>query len=665
MPAPRSPQSLREVKATKYPRFRYYVTGGAAMLSAYFFLDFPALLSGFGVPTGFSYVFSALTPLGLLMYPFISRGAGQLKKYRRHVKEQCSGQLNVIKKGNGNYTGIRPGLTLGHDVKTGEELIWENRKMVTHAMVTGTTGKGKSSFLFSLLCQQCLRGGGAIFIDGGKNIETLKKLIWICKKAGRLDELRIVDPRTPKHGHTYNPLAGDDPDLIANKIQNVLNPTPVGSDSEYYANRIYHATLTMSQALQQLGKSFNFRDVLCLFDSPEVSIKILKDELRQTGLYEPLIEVQKLIGEAKNIQGFKDVVSNMIANLASVATSDKGDFLCASSTDISLYEAVRKGQIIYIMLPRMSDPARAERLGRVFLADIQATIGVFYEQKNFKPLIPYLIILDEFGSYATPQFSVVFEQARKANFSVVAAVQSLGNLSDPDRGLSREFAQKVMGNTDTKVYFAVRDYETARTAAFLVGQEKALMGQASVSNGTADRGERISLSRLFNPQVQESEQSSFGFSEQYDFKVRPEVFMHDLNDPQGSVIIDLGTGEPVFARVMWSNPHFPPGWDYEKEIPRFRPKQVVPLGLYERVYLQCYEQVVNPKEKETKGEDRPDQQPDTCKKERAAQTRKQAGKKTQKAAAKKSTEEQKPPSEAGTNKAETANSPSDILNMLD
>ncbi|MEW5995866.1 MAG: type IV secretory system conjugative DNA transfer family protein, partial [Candidatus Zixiibacteriota bacterium] len=348
---------------------------------------------------------------------------------------------------------------------------------------------------------------------------------------------------------------------------------------------------------------------------------------------------QKLIGEAKNIQGFKDVVSNMIANLSSVATSDKGDFLCAASTDISLYEAVRKGQIIYIMLPRMSDPARAERLGRVFLADIQATIGVFYEQKNFKPLIPYLIILDEFGSYATPYFSVVFEQARKANFSVVAAVQSLGNLSDPDRGLSREFAQKVMGNTDTKVYFAVRDYETARTAAFLVGQEKSLLGQASVSSGTADRGERISLSRLFNPQVQDSEQSSFGFSEQYDFKVRPEVFMHDLNDPQGSVVIDMGTGEPVFARVMWSNPRFPSDWDYEKDIPRFKPRQVVPLGLYERVYLRCYEQVVSPKR--TKEDEKTGRQTDETnagEKKTAAKTKRQPGKKTQKAAVKSTVE---------------------------
>ncbi|MFH1147595.1 MAG: TraM recognition domain-containing protein, partial [Pseudomonadota bacterium] len=258
-------------------------------------------------------------------------------------------------------------------------------------------------------------------------------------------------------------------------------------------------TLILVRALHQLGKAFNFRDILSLFDSPEISIKILKDELRQTGLYESLTEVQNLIGESKNIQGFKDVVSNMIANLSSVATSQKGDFLCASSTDISLYEAVKKGQIIYIMLPRMSDAARAERLGRVFLADIQATIGVFYEQKNFKPLIPFLIILDEFGSYATPNFSVVFEQARKANFSVVAAIQSFGNLCDPELGLSQAFAQKILGNTDTKIYFAARDYETAYAAACLAGQEKSLMKTASLSSGSGDRGELISLGRLLEP----------------------------------------------------------------------------------------------------------------------------------------------------------------------
>jgi len=173
------------------------------------------------------------------------------------------------------------------------------------------------------------------------------------------------------------------------------------------------------------------------------------------------------------------------------------------------------------------------------------------------------------------------------------------------------------------------------------------------------------LARLFNPQVQESEQSSFGFSEQYDFKVRPEVFMHDLNDPQGSVVIDMGTGKPVFARVMWSNPRFPLNWDYEKDIPRFKPKQVVPLGLYERVYLRCYEQVVSPKEQKEKEPSQRMDEANAGKKKTAAETRRTARKSTQKAAAKKSAEEQKPPSEADTDKGDTANSTSNILSMLD
>lgn len=587
----KTPRKLNDVKPKRSPRFRHYTLGGTVLTVSYFYLGLPSVIHSCGIPLPGAYLLGASLPLVLLIYPLAYRVAGWLRKYSSAIKETfaASRTLLTVKKDRMPYSGPRPKLTLAYEISTGREIVWDNRQMVTHALVTGTTGKGKSSFLFSLLYQQCLRGGGAIVIDGGKNIETLKKLIWICKRSGRITDLRIVDPRTPKHGHTYNPLASDDADVIANKIQNILNPTPVGSDSEYYSNRIYHATLILVRALHQLGKSFSFRDILSLFDSPEISIKILKDELRQTGLYESLTEVQNLIGESKNVQGFKDVVSNMIANLSSVATSQKGDFLCASSTDISLYEAVKKGQIIYIMLPRMNDAARAERLGRVFLADIQATIGVFYEQKNFKPLIPFLIVLDEFGSYATPNFSVVFEQARKANFSVVAAIQSFGNLCDPELGLSQAFAQKILGNTDTKIYFAARDYDTAYAAACLAGQEKSLMKTASLSSGSGDRGELISLGRLFNPQRDERTGTSRGFSEQYDFKVRPEVFMHDLNRPQGSIIIDSGTGEPILARAVWANPQIPPDWNYEDDIPRFKPKQVAPLGLYERVYLQRYE----------------------------------------------------------------------------
>ena len=213
----KTPRKLNDVKPKRSPRFRHYILGSTILTISYFYLGLPSAIHACGVPLPGAYLGAGLLPIVLFFYPLAYRVTGWLRKYKSSIMEifAASRAFLTVKKDRTPYYGPRPKLTLAYEVSTGREIVWDNRQMVTHALVTGTTGKGKSSFLFSLLYQQCLRGGGAIFIDGGKNIETLKKLIWICKRSGRITDLRIVDPRTPKHGHTYNPLASDDADVIA------------------------------------------------------------------------------------------------------------------------------------------------------------------------------------------------------------------------------------------------------------------------------------------------------------------------------------------------------------------------------------------------------------------------------------------------------------------
>ena len=88
----------------------------------------------------------------------------------------------------------------------------------------------------------------------------------------------------------------------------------------------------------------------------------------------------------------------------------------------------------------------------MILTDLQSSIGAIYNEKDFQPLMPALVVLDEFGSYAIPDFSVVFEQAREAGIAVVAAFQLTSQLSDIEKGLSKGFLETVMGNTETKVF---------------------------------------------------------------------------------------------------------------------------------------------------------------------------------------------------------------------
>ncbi|MFH1147594.1 MAG: hypothetical protein V1736_07795 [Pseudomonadota bacterium] len=151
--------------------------------------------------------------------------------------------------------------------------------------------------------------------------------------------------------------------------------------------------------------------------------------------------------------------------------------------------------------------------------------------------------------------------------------------------------------------------------------------------------------------------------------------MHDLNRPQGSIIIDSGTGEPILARAVWANPQIPPDWNYEDDIPRFKPKQVVPLGLYERVYLQRYEKATTGDsetesgERETRKESTPEakgkkavkqtSKKEECSAPKATQAEKKAPSQTP---AKTSNSHRKPPKPSG---KDNPAGKKDILDLLD
>jgi len=507
---------------------------------------------------------------------------GELKKKKVGEKKI----LPRIKKGKEDYEGIKDYLVLGYDEETGEEVRWDNGKQVRHMLVVGSTGTGKSSFLFSLLWQQVMRGGGVIYIDGQRNLEALTKIIWMCQEAGILERLKVFDPKAPKRaGHTYNPLLKGKLEANVTKVMKLLPPIPAGSDADYYKNRIYYTTKVLLGALQKVGKPYTAQDLLCLYAMPDLAFPVLLDELKQYGARDEVLQLRGLIHEVKSAKDFTDKCSNMLHQIGSVAKDRSAKFLNTPSSDIDLYEAIKRNQIIYFALPRMSDPGTSERIGRFLLADIQDAIARVCEEEEGKLPCPFLILLDEFGSYADPDFAVVFEQARKAGFSVVAGVQSLANLREPLLGLSKEFMDRVMANAVTKVYFGVRDADTAEEAARVIGQDLTYMRSLSQMKAEAITGRFTSPSRFFDPSSNEREALTEGYREAYDYKVRPEVLLHELNQ-RGRVIVDFGDGNPIFARTAWLDISLPPKVIYEKvakSLPEFDRTTDTALNLYLKV----------------------------------------------------------------------------------
>jgi len=491
-----------------------------------------------------------------------------------------------------HYIGPRPGLTLGYDADTGKEIFLFDRLLTQHMAVVGSSGAGKTSFLLSLIYQQIRRGGTVIFMDGKRRYTGFAKVAWLALACGRAGDLRVIDPQDSALSHAYNPLMARDAEreagIIANKIHRLMPSIPEGHPGSYYSNLAFEAILKIVRALHRLKRGFSYRDILCLFETPDHAFRLLKQELYHDSASDSLIEVEKLIRKYKSASQMTDLLSGLISELGSISSKPMGDFLCRPVSDIDFYQAIKKGQIIYAALPRLQETKKSEKLGKVILTDLQSSIGAIYSEKDHQPLMPCLVVLDEFGSYALPDFAVVFEQAREANIAVVAAFQLTTQLSDHEKGLSKGFLETVMGNTETKVFMRLKSLESAVWASDFFGQELRWFGQVSEGESRSDAENRISLRRYLNPRHTEGQSSSLTHRQMYDQKVRPEAFLHQSG--VGEAFINW-QGEPVKVKLSWVEPEIPKGWDYAKVLPRFRRKEPTPLGLWDRINRRIYHEL--------------------------------------------------------------------------
>ncbi|MFZ5862385.1 MAG: type IV secretory system conjugative DNA transfer family protein [Nitrospirota bacterium] len=488
-----------------------------------------------------------------------------------------------------SFVGPRPGLTLGYDAETGEELVLPDRLLTQHMAVVGSSGAGKTSFLLSLIYQQMRRGGAVIFMDGKRRYSGFAKVAWLAQACGRASDLRVIDPQDPTLSHAYNPLMARDAEreagIIANKIHRLLPSVPEGHPASYYSNLAYTAILKMVRALHHLKRGFSYRDILAIFETPDQAFRILKQDLYNDNASDSLIEVEKFVRKFKGTAQVSDLLSGLISELGAISSTPMGDFLCRPVSDVDFYQAIKKSQIIYAALPRLQETKKSEKLGKVILTDLQSSIGAVYSEKDFRPLMPCLVVLDEFGSYALPDFAVVFEQAREANVAVVAAFQLTSQLADREKGLSTGFLETVMGNTETKVFMRLKSLESALWASEFFGQELRWFAQVSAGESRSDAEQVISLSRYVNPRRTDSRTSSLTHRQMYDQRVRPEALLHEL--AVGEAMINW-RGEPRRARVSWVEPEIEHGWDYAKVLPRFRRKEAQPLGLWQRINQRIY-----------------------------------------------------------------------------
>jgi hypothetical protein len=378
-----------------------------------------------------------------------------------------------------------------------------------HVHILGSTGSGKTeSVILNFLRQDIKRGLGAIILDAKGDISFLKTLEkWVPK-----EKLKVFDLSSSK-SLAYNPL------FIGNQSESVqrLFSSLVWSET-YYKSKAFSALQIIFAAHVTKTKSNpRLSDIDHYLSDLEVFNTLLKQDKTATAWTER---------EFSELSGLRDQIRSLSTDHLQRILSPDG------AGDIN-FNDIYEGSVLYFRLQSLMSPQLVSTVGRLVINHLNYLAGTAHrgdEQANKAKLIP--TYLDEFATFACPEFADLISKARSAGLALHFAHQSIGDLMEVSPG----FLSRITDNSATKIVMRINDPDTAEYFSRSFGTHIYQKITQRVTNSTDSDSAEI----IGEGSVREAHQ----------FRAPPDLFK-TLTTGVGSVLIAHGYETPHGASSVF------------------------------------------------------------------------------------------------------------------
>ena len=365
-------------------------------------------------------------------------------------------------------------IVLGYNVHR-EPWLWSDATRVMQSVVFGATGSGKTTLLKNIITQDAFRVVGPphdqhripmLIFDGKGDKEFLSDLLPAFETAGRMHQLRVLDPSRPDISARYNPFFSEH-GLYQEHANFVFESFDLKEDFFHGHQATYLSDLV--RVLAHSGKRFNIYDVLVLALDPQV----LKEQI---GMARSQLDAEVGLNHQRRLnfemsvrnlqQSFEDrervpKIQGLLNELMTFLEDDLSVITGAYDDLLSLDEVIDKELILFVSLNTNKNSKAVTALGRMLLQNMQLIIGRRYEneqqrRRENRPMVS--VILDEFAPFAYSNFAQILQTARGTNTAFLFALQALPQLLTVGRG----FKDDVSSAPNTTMLLHTRDEETAQ-----------------------------------------------------------------------------------------------------------------------------------------------------------------------------------------------------------
>ena len=429
---------------------------------------------------------------------------------------------------------------LGNRMQDGQELWLKAKDILTHCLLFGTTGSGKTETLVSLSYNSLATGSGLFYIDP-KASPKLSMQIWqMARFLGRDDDYRVLNYGTSgkvkgksphRLSNTNNPFTFGSAEALTQLLVSLM-PASDGANSIFadkaqalMSGVMYALVDLRDKGLLKLSTSV-IRDALALEKCVALALRPELDE-------ESRASIQAALGTSGWIAGreMKDqppsfaeqfgYAQSYFGKALSSLTDTYSHIYGAEDGEVDFADAIMQRRILVVLLPSLEKaPAELASLGKISLSAIRnaCAVGLGAQiEGNAADVLealptdaigigPYLCIVDEYAAIVTPGFEVVLTQGRGLGIAAIVASQDYAGILEADK----KGAQQMVANTSIKIFMKMQDAEktwellrgqagqstVVRTTGYAVNEKIGASDYRDTMSTTVEKEDRVELRDL-------------------------------------------------------------------------------------------------------------------------------------------------------------------------
>jgi intracellular multiplication protein IcmO len=406
---------------------------------------------------------------------------------------------------------------MGNEQGTARELWLDKRDVLTHMLLMGSTGSGKTSALVSLAYNALATGAGLFYIDPKAEAQLGLEIWQLARYLGRDDDFRVLNystaqpPRPGRISNTNNPFSSGSADALTQVLGSLIPPSAGGANS-IFADKALALISGLMYALTDLrdqGALLLSAKMIRGYLSSDNCLALLRDERLSDRSREALLAALRncnyvpRMGDSQPTAFHEQYgyAQSYFGKALSSLTDTYEHIYGAESGEVDFQDVVLNRRILLTLLPSMEkSPAELSGLGKITLSSVRAaaSVGLGLETEgrvsdvlgslpvHYRGTGPFLSIVDEYAAIVTPGFEFLLTQGRGLGMATVVASQDYAGIAEADR----KGAQQIVANTSVKVFMrlaeADRTWEMLRK---LAGEEPVLEAQGfSLSPGELTAG---------------------------------------------------------------------------------------------------------------------------------------------------------------------------------